>query len=350
MEKNNKRRTLPPFPENYVTLLHLQERRNKTKQEIQDNEQQQLEPKPEAEPKPHEQGRIGDVRKKSEVVDVRLSIRETADKMIESDGVKTAKRKWQSKRSKKSKSETRAREAAGAAEDVEEVAAGEARAPQTKEASVELRNGGRSTKMSTDGGRDKGKEGPETKPEGAVCLVGCQITDKKGETWKSKKNLWKKEWKKRDEEEVAGKKEGPEKKADTDKKGEYWKSKKYKGKRERKKTEEKKNEEEVGGGNAHAKKASDEKEESEKPEIAVVAADQTVEIEGWFKDMSIKGGGERGNDQPARSNNGGRYRGGNRMFDNGRRHEESKPRYTGMIWVKKGDTSGGNAICLNGSG
>ncbi|KAK1555411.1 hypothetical protein Q3G72_026004 [Acer saccharum] len=292
MENNNKRRTLPAFPEHYVTLLQLQERWIKTQQEIQNNEQQ-LEPKPEAEPKLQEQGRIGDVRKKSEV-DVRLSIRETADKIIKSDGLKTAKRKWQLK---KSKSEARAREAA---EDVEEVAAGEARAPQTKEASVELRNRGRLTKMSTDGGRDKGKEGPETKSEGAVCLVGCQITDKKGETCKSKKNLRKIEWKKRDEEEVAGEKEGPEKKPDTDKKRENKKSKKNKGKGERKKMEEKKNEEEVAGGKAHAKKTSDEKEESEKSGNAVVAADRTVEIEGRLKDMSIKGGGERGNDQPAR--------------------------------------------------
>ncbi|KAK0577285.1 hypothetical protein LWI29_030795 [Acer saccharum] len=64
--------------------------------------------------------------------------------------------------------------------------------------------------------------------------------------------------------------------------------------------EEKKNEEEVAGGKAHAKKTSDEKEESEKSGNAVVAADRTVEIEGRLKDMSIKGGGERGNDQPAR--------------------------------------------------
>ncbi|KAK3231214.1 hypothetical protein Dsin_003095 [Dipteronia sinensis] len=338
MEKNNKWRTLPSFPENYVTLLQLQERWIKTQQEIQNNEQQ-LEPKPEAEPKPKEQRRIGYVRKKSEV-DVRLSIRETADKMIESDGVKTAKRKSQWKKRKKSKSEARAREAA---EDVEEVAAGEARAPQTKEASVELRNGGRLTKMSTDGGRDKGKEGPETKPEGAVCLVGCEITDKKGETWKSNKIQRNKEWKKKDDEEVAGEK-GPETKPDTDKKGENWKSKKCKGKRARKKMEEKKNEEEVAGGKAHAKRASDEKEESEKSENAVVAADRTVEIEGKLKDMSIKGGGERGNDQPARSNNRGRYRGGNRRLDNGCRYEESKPSNAGMIWVKKGDTSGGNAV------
>ncbi|KAI9201363.1 hypothetical protein LWI28_022242 [Acer negundo] len=338
MENNNKRKTLPSFPEHYVTLLQLQERWIKTQQETQNNEQQ-FEPKPEAEPKLQKQGRIGDVRKKSKV-DVRLSIRETADKIIESDGVKTAKSKWQSTKWKKSKSEARAREAA---EDVEEVAAGEARAPQTKEASVELRNGRRLTIMSTDGGRDKGKEGPETKPEaeGTVCLVGCQITDKKGETWKPKKNQRNKGWKKRDEEEVAGEKEGPEKKPDTDKKGENKKSKKHKGKRGRKKMEEKKMEEEVAGGKAHAEKTSDEKEESEKSGNAVVAADRTVEIEGRLKDMSIKGGGERGNDQPARSNNGGRYSGGNRRFDSGRRHEESNPRNAGMIWVKKGDTSSG---------
>ncbi|KAL5844683.1 hypothetical protein ACOSQ4_010641 [Xanthoceras sorbifolium] len=263
MEYNQKK--LPSFPPNYVTLLQLQERWIKDQQRKQNKEQQP-----------------GYVLEKAEV-DVCLASSETADKNIVTEKLNKSKKKRLRKKPKDSKREARALAEPGAAKDEKEVARSEAHAPQTKEGSVESRNGRRLRKMSSmDGGREREK-GPETKPE----------------AWKLKKNQGKREWK----------------------------------------VKEKTDEKEVAGGEAHAPRTSGEKEEMEKLGYAVVA-DRTVEIEWSLRDMSIKDGRDRENDKLARPNNGRYYRGGHRRFDNGRRWDQRKPRNAEMIWVKKGDISG----------
>ncbi|KAJ4701604.1 hypothetical protein OWV82_024822 [Melia azedarach] len=167
--------------------------------------------------------------------------------------------------------------------------------------------------------KQKGKEVQVSeKSEVAVCVVGCENTEKNVETEGLKKNVKKRR---------KGKKLRPEK-GEARARAEYG----------------------VAESENHAPQTSVGKEDSVKS-VNVVVDNRSVEIEGKFRDMSIHCRRERGNDRFVRPHkNGGNWEHGraDRRFGNGGR-VEWKTRNAGMVWVKKGEVSGINVDAVQNS-